>query len=680
MADDFQSPPDSENPFDQIMRGGAGDAPTPVPPLPGGTSTAPPPPSIQSDQQSDQPLGQNPFGVSQPVPTIKGDSSTGGAAIREAVGGIGPAAGALLGGAGGGKIGAGIGALFGPADEATVPIGTLVGGFLGGVGGGFTGAWAANKVQDFAIKKLPDDWQESIASQKQVDEQQHPTASFLGGLAPYVMTMSPFGVGRGALNSLPSTATSLQRIMANPLTQRFFGGLMMGGMELGQEATQGSPDWSHVAIATGIGMIMSKPNALGTKIHALGEAPFNALGEVFNRSPTEIASNLQGEASPTLAQGADAKVMGMGINEEVAAGNEQQSDAAAQIAQQTARDELETLGPPTPPVNDLHALARMMDPDTFDHYDAVSAQRDTFRDWLAEHNAPDPDRVNEAQSAVDELQTKYDQHLAEANGYTDSPEARRLRAQLRDAQSQLDAASTPRSDDAEATQVRQHLQQMDYAMRDLAPQVSSAYRRAAEYADAHMAPPPPPAQEATEAAAPAETQGAPLAALPDGETPPAAAARSTAQQLDYIKNAAAVKLIRAGRPVEQAFNDAAIEAFHYVSRAQRLKGAIGTGDELYDRESGEIRAGRSKVPAAPPIVPTTDVENATPAPVTPEPQTAEFAQGRELNQVSPRQALATNVPMELPADPLSRACRNRIRRGRLRFAPACSICRKALPT
>src|SRR6202021_1206682 len=99
--------------------------------------------------------------------------------------------------------------------------------------------------------------------QQRIDQQYHPTASFLGGMLPYLLTMKP-GSWVREVGDLPKDATTLQRIMKNPATAHIFGGVVVGGLEVGQELVdKHTVDWRDAAIATGFGLIFNKPNRIG---------------------------------------------------------------------------------------------------------------------------------------------------------------------------------------------------------------------------------------------------------------------------------------------------------------------------------------------------------------------------------------------------------------------------------
>ena len=202
---------------------------------------------------------QNAFDSIDPNAPEAPESSASGAFFRGAERSAIPALGSLP------AIGAG--AEAGAAAGATVgPIGAAVGGLVGGVAGGFLGSTALSSAQDWALSKLPDSWREAIGlddRQEKIDAAAHGTASFIGGLAPYALTMKPGGWEK-AVKDLPPNATAFQRIANNPVTARIFGGALMGGMELGQEVGEGEkPNWTRVAISTGFGLVWNTPTEFG---------------------------------------------------------------------------------------------------------------------------------------------------------------------------------------------------------------------------------------------------------------------------------------------------------------------------------------------------------------------------------------------------------------------------------
>jgi hypothetical protein len=340
-----------------------------------------------------KPVNKNPFAkygeVGEP------DTSATGAFSRGVVRGVVPAVGGIAGAAAGAEAGAFAGLGGGPFAWATVPAGAIV----GGLAGAYLGSTAAAGAQHYALSKAPDKWREAIGlddRQERLDEAGHPIASFLGGLAPYAVTMNPMSATRAAL---PANATAMQRIMSHPATARVFGGGAMGGMELGQEAIGPEPiDWRKVAISTGMGVVLNRPNRIGERIGEWGAAPTRSLLRIPSPEVVETAPRAPAAAPvapvaepavqpapahgiaptlfhavPTVAQAADLRVMGPGVTEEVFHGSHEANPVARMAAQETARIEAETIG--APPAPDLHSIARRSTPDLFNRYDELQGQR-----------------------------------------------------------------------------------------------------------------------------------------------------------------------------------------------------------------------------------------------------------------------------------------------------------------
>jgi hypothetical protein len=419
----------------------------------------------------------------------------------------------------GAEIGGGIGAAVGgPLAPVTAPVGALIGGAAGAIGG----SYALSKVQDWALSQLPDTWKEKLGideKQEQLEQKEHPTAAFLGGLVPYAVTLRP---GLGATTKLPENATALQRIMANKVTARLFGGAAMGGMELGQEKVEGQPaDWQRVGIATAFGLVFNQP----TK-----------LGEALTESGGRRVRPLIGRPEPTVSQAADAKVMGPGITEDVFQGAHEQDPSAAMTAQETVRQEQAATGI-TEPAPDIRVAARATAPEAFDLWDDLHARETMLRDWVAEN-----------------------------------PEAETAKAHLADTQKQI---------------------------ADLSPEISAAYRRAAESLGTATVEPQRFGSMAEMLAAQGRTEGQGVQVGASETVAPQQQPRTIEQQRAYIANDVAQKLIAAGRSPEEAQAGGAIMAARYETRAARFNGALGTAEELYRREGPEIRGTKPPTEAAP---------------------------------------------------------------------------------
>jgi hypothetical protein len=142
---------------------------------------------------------------------------------------------------------------------------------------------------------------------------------------------------------------------------------------------------------------------------------------------------------------------------------------------------------PGPPPPDIHALARRIDPDTLGQYDALAAERDAARDEVARLSAEDREQRPEVQAARADLHDLIGLEpdvAARAGGFEERLQAVAASApedlldKVATAYDRLDALL--HEDTPELAQARQRLLQADVQMRDLAPQVSEAYRQAAE--------------------------------------------------------------------------------------------------------------------------------------------------------------------------------------------------------
>src|ERR1700688_903953 len=520
------------------------------------------PPSEDPFDQADNPAGKpgrfakyNPDNQEQPKPgrfakynpypdegiggtaAAPTETSTTGAFARGVARGAVPAIGSLPAIGAGAEAGAGLGSFVGPW-------GTLAGGVIGGIAGGLGAGYAISTAQNWALKQLPDSWREKIGMderQQQLDEGEHPVASFLGGLAPYALTMRP---GLATKIPLPENATALQRIMAHPATSRVFGGAAMGGIELGQEAaTEGKVEWPKVAISTGFGVVFNRPTRIGETLTEWGAHPARRLmgrpeplrlvppatapgatpeaarepvptapgaeavadvsretlpvtGQDFR---TEISERTRtgrpfelpaAEHPPTVADASDTNVMGPGINEAVFMGSHERDPSAVATARETKQTEASLIGP-EPPKPDPRAAARRLDPETFEEYDQLRTQEDEARKHIQRLQNPPDEHLAEAEAKRADIEQQLNEHLIERHGYQGGPEARRLKAQLRAAQREHDELAGRRQafeegkgvETPELAKARQDLLAVQAKLTDLHPRVQAAYRRAA---DAHI--------------------------------------------------------------------------------------------------------------------------------------------------------------------------------------------------
>jgi|GEM_PF-2322758 len=589
-------------------------------------------------------------------------ASTMGAFRRSAQRGAVPAAGGLVGaGAGveaGGLAGAGVGTLIaGPAGTA---VGGAIGGFVGGALGMFGGAYLTEEAQDWALKQLPDSWTEAIGMsdrQRRLDESQHPTASFLGGLTPYALTMRP-GLSFKAAK-LPENATSMQRVMANPVTQRAFGGAVMGGFELGTEAAQGNVDWANVAYATGFGVVFNKPTRLGERLTGLGAAPVRgvadtgrAVGQVlYGRSlsfgypdyrtgiyETELNQRGPGlryygdesaadrfgrtyvdengevrfadDRPITVAEAAARGVMGPGITEEVYRGTHLQDPTAQMLADEQHRQELAVLYGPYE--QDIHSVVRHDEPELFERYDALERQRLILQQWQQETHPPS------IRAQLDNLNAQATRIQAEREKPNWGPERRRLDAMADDIERQREAvlqghaASLIGETSARGRQLGEDLRSVEAEMDRLSLEVKAAYRRAEEHLGRRPVIEPNEVEPRVQPVAPPAAGGGGAA----GETF-GTGTKSLGDQKAFIANDVARQLITAGRPYEEAMAAGKLMAERYAARAARFQGKLGTAEELYRREGAIIQGpegGPRQPPPEAPAAPAAPAAAETPAP------------------------------------------------------------------
>lgn len=573
-----------DNPFAQYMPSGSPDASAAI----GVTANNEDVGGGQSQRAA------NPFAQYMPTDTQPEQTSAAGVFARSALQGVAPAAGGLVGAGMGAKLFGGLGLAAGTAlglpeagvgEIVTAPLLGAVGAVAGGVVGGIGGASAVQAAQNWALHRLPIKMQEHIGvdeQQQRLDQMQHPDAAFLGGTAPYLLTMSPMGIARGGA---AAGQTTMQRVLTNPLTARVVGGAVMGGMTLGQEKVEGQPtDWGQVAVATGLGMLFNRPNKLGARITNFGEG-------------------LVTPPSPTLAQAADGKVMGPGINEAVFQGEQEQNPVAQQAAQSQAANEQMVMQPP--PKRDAGDVARQMHPELFAAYDDLQAQADAVRGYIDRIKNPPDEDIEAAQERLNYAKGQLEDATQGAFGPNRAANVPRLRAAVADAQAEFDDLNARREswragnsqDTPEVAQARQHLMDLnDQIARMAVNEIAPAMRRGAEAAEAQVIEPPQAAQPAPEAA-------------------PAAATAEQANiqaEHDAIVADRTAQLIAAGQSPELAEANAKIEAAAWVTRAARFEGKLGGPLAMYRAESTPVKGGRGVVPgAAPPP--------AAPAPLMPTP-------------------------------------------------------------
>lgn len=219
---------------------------------------------------------------------------------------------------------------------------------------------------------------------------------------------------------------------------------------------------------TGLTGVKYSPEAMKEESEAMTETVLSSpfLAEFHLPKPSFTRKDYKQAKSVGVMDGEDVY---MGLKEPTPEQETAQRAAAIEVAP------LEPIEEESQP--DIHQIARDIAPDTFDEYDRLSVSKEGLRSSLsylndqrqldAETNAPHTAEIEELENKLNEAnprkakiyQAKIDE-LTEAN-----------RASIEEAKS---------TDTNEMAQIRQRLQELDYRMRDLAPDVSAAYRSAKE--------------------------------------------------------------------------------------------------------------------------------------------------------------------------------------------------------
>lgn len=255
----------------------------------------------------------------------------------------------------------------------------------------------------------------------------------------------------------------------------------------------------------------------------------------------------------------------------------------------------------------VHEAARQIAPDTFHEFDALSQDREALSNTIAaesealrrnaEQQMPGADRIADYEARIQQMTP---QMAAKYAG-----DLRGRISDIRDSWDQDQIAMLSR-DTPEIAAMRQQLQLIDYRMRDLAPDVTAAYRSAAEQFPMQEDIVPAPVAEAERPGAEPTQEPAEPAATAEPLPPQSESAPQPAEELATeptpqpaapavnIVEDVAQKLQAAGRPAEEAQAAGAVQEALWRTRAERFGGAKGTAEEMYAREAPEIRAGQQR--------------------------------------------------------------------------------------
>jgi hypothetical protein len=372
-----------------------------------------------------------------------------------------------------------------------------------------------------------------------------------------------------------------------------------------------------------------------------GEQFGRGVGGLLEATTADVGSRIPAHAAPHLADMEEARNVGAlgapesayfdtspvpdaAVNENaVGAPRPKPAEPAAEpaVPGSPATAEPAALAPPAAPT-DVHGLARQIAPETFNEYDALQQHQDGLRQQVADrqaelrqqaaaqapHAAEIADLQDRVQDTTPRLAKKYqarlDALIPERDAFLNDDFT--MGALTRD---------TP-----EIASLRQQLLETDFRMRDLAPDVSAAYRQAAEQMPA--APEPEPAGPVTALGNPIAEQDQGVAAGNSQAEPPAVAAQPAPVQPELTPVAnpgeparsipvpaaatssadlrppvvsiaadVASKLQAAGRPAEEASAAGQVTEALWSTRAAAFEGKKGTAAEMYSREAPDIRSG-----------------------------------------------------------------------------------------
>jgi len=157
-------------------------------------------------------------------------------------------------------------------------------------------------------------------------------------------------------------------------------------------------------------------DAIKNKVIGGDDAVYFGLKEPEPLADGALADDLKSSVKPLEDQ----------LAEQGAAGAEAQATPEATPVQATTQEAQP----------DIHSIARQIDPDTFEKYDALVARRDTYRKWLNELSET-RDEAHANREDVKSINSEIDDILAKVNGVEDRL-TKRQAGRLSDLRDQLD--------------------------------------------------------------------------------------------------------------------------------------------------------------------------------------------------------------------------------------------------
>lgn len=216
---------------------------------------------------------------------------------------------------------------------------------------------------------------------------------------------------------------------------------------------------------------------------------------------------------------------------------------------------------------DINTIAREIAPETFSKYDELNSKKEDLRNQLQNARAEQVETIN----------VKYSDEIAEIQDKLDTKSNKGLYANMLEKKvAERDAEISVLQDTPEMEKLRKQFQTVDYSSRNIAPDVSAAYREA----QGRIEPSTEPSTEKLDSIANSQ---------PEESNPE----ENTTQQISNIAQDVSSKLQAVGRPTEEADASAQLIAQHYKSIAEQ-GWAKGTPEEIYNRDSPNIFTGKEK--------------------------------------------------------------------------------------
>lgn len=287
--------------------------------------------------------------------------------------------------------------------------------------------------------------------------------------------------------------------------------------------------------------------------------------------------------------------------------------------------------PSAPAQPDIGSIARQSNPDLFNEWDSLVSQQATFKQWIddlqAQRAAGTSPEVAALDSQIQDLRSRQLQ--------TQGAERRDIANQVISLEARREQLLPTTGDTPEIAKIRQELMKAEFRMRDLSPQVSSAYRDAQTQAATASVEPP---EETAISSLPNDVfNGDVLSSLErifysdsyNGESVPLVnygmrpeeisalekAGLATNGRMSYeqytalseersrrlapkpkvsapisIREKVSKQLVSAGRPQEEADAAGAVAQAYWETRAARFQGKKGTADEMFAREGATYQA------------------------------------------------------------------------------------------